>query len=181
MISGFVSLMHCGNQGTLGSVCSSIQSAAATTGNRAQLQQQATEQVIEQVCCLHHHSLYNMQHLLLLLHAKCKALLRLICTKLSMAAIVLCKRTNTIRCKGCSCICWLADSAPTGTVQLNRSLPWRQPTNERRKAEQVRPIFWANRPKSYINRTSDWDKYPQGRSASAADVHTLHVLASCFL
>ena len=48
-------------------------------------------------------------------------------------------------------------------VQLNRSLPWRQPTNERRKAEQVRPIFWANRPKSYINTTSDWDKYPQGR------------------
>jgi len=53
-----------------------------------------------------------------------------------------------------------------GVVQLNRSLPWRQPTNERRKAEQVRPIFWANRPKSYINRTSDWDKYPQGRYAA---------------
>ena len=52
-------------------------------------------------------------------------------------------------------------------VQLNRSLPWRQPTNERRKAEQVRPIFWANRPKSYINRTSDWDKYPQGRCATS--------------
>lgn len=51
--------------------------------------------------------------------------------------------------------------------QLNRSLPWRQPTNERRKAEQVRPIFWANRPKSYINRTSDWDKYPQGRWGNA--------------
>ena len=48
-------------------------------------------------------------------------------------------------------------------LQMSRSLPWRQPTNERRKAEQVRPIFWANRPKSYINRTSDWDKYPQGR------------------
>ncbi len=56
-------------------------------------------------------------------------------------------------------------------VQLNRSLPWRQPTNERRKAEQVRPIFWANRPKSYINRTSDWDKYPQGRYALLHNFH----------
>ena len=59
------------------------------------------------------------------------------------------------------------------TVQLNRSLPWRQPTNERRKAEQVRPIFWANRPKSYINRTSDWDKYPQGRYV----ISNLHCIA----
>ena len=29
--------------------------------------------------------------------------------------------------------------------------------------EDVRPINWANRPKSYIKRTVDWDEYPNGR------------------
>ena len=72
-----------------------------------------------------------------------------------------------------SVYCWLTEILLAGTVQLNRSLPWRQPTNERRKAEQVRPIFWANRPKSYINRTSDWDKYPQGRYACGVVSHLL--------
>jgi methylenetetrahydrofolate reductase (NADPH) len=44
-----------------------------------------------------------------------------------------------------------------------RSLPWRPSTVENRRAEDVRPIFWANRPKSYLDRTSTWDEYPKGR------------------
>ncbi|RAL48196.1 hypothetical protein DM860_005620 [Cuscuta australis] len=46
---------------------------------------------------------------------------------------------------------------------ISRSLPWRRPTNVFRTKEDVRPIFWANRPKSYISRTIGWDEYPQGR------------------
>jgi len=29
--------------------------------------------------------------------------------------------------------------------------------------ESVRPIFWANRPQSYLSRTAHWDEYPNGR------------------
>jgi len=31
----------------------------------------------------------------------------------------------------------------------------------------VRPIFWANRPKSYLYRTSTWDEFPNGRWGDA--------------
>ncbi|KAK8684905.1 hypothetical protein V6N13_040919 [Hibiscus sabdariffa] len=47
--------------------------------------------------------------------------------------------------------------------KISRSLPWRRPANVFRVKEDVRPIFWANRPKSYISRTTGWDQYPQGR------------------
>ncbi|CAA0818437.1 Methylenetetrahydrofolate reductase 2 [Striga hermonthica] len=47
--------------------------------------------------------------------------------------------------------------------KISRSLPWRRPANVFRVKEDVRPIFWANRPKSYISRTVGWDQYPQGR------------------
>ncbi|XP_010251464.1 PREDICTED: methylenetetrahydrofolate reductase 2-like [Nelumbo nucifera] len=47
--------------------------------------------------------------------------------------------------------------------KISRSLPWRRPTNIHRVKEDVRPIFWANRPKSYISRTIGWEQYPQGR------------------
>ncbi|GFP87169.1 probable methylenetetrahydrofolate reductase [Phtheirospermum japonicum] len=47
--------------------------------------------------------------------------------------------------------------------KISRSLPWRRPANVFRVKENVRPIFWANRPKSYISRTLGWDQYPQGR------------------
>ncbi|XP_050236712.1 methylenetetrahydrofolate reductase (NADH) 2-like [Mercurialis annua] len=47
--------------------------------------------------------------------------------------------------------------------KITRSLPWRPPTNVFRVKEGVRPIFWANRPKSYISRTVGWEQYPQGR------------------
>lgn len=32
-----------------------------------------------------------------------------------------------------------------------------------RRTEQIRPIFWANRQKSYLSRTENWDEFPNGR------------------
>jgi len=46
-------------------------------------------------------------------------------------------------------------------AEIRRQLPW-NPTPARTK-EDVRPIFWAHRPKSYIHRTASWDDYPNGR------------------
>ncbi|PIA59757.1 hypothetical protein AQUCO_00400570v1 [Aquilegia coerulea] len=48
-------------------------------------------------------------------------------------------------------------------AKISRPLPWRRPTNIYRVKEDVRPIFWANRPKSYLTRTIGWDQYPHGR------------------
>ena len=45
----------------------------------------------------------------------------------------------------------------------SRPLPWRCSANKKRISEDVRPIFWASRPKSYMYRTSDWDEFPNGR------------------
>jgi methylenetetrahydrofolate reductase (NADPH) len=45
----------------------------------------------------------------------------------------------------------------------DRQLPWRPSTYPTRRAEDVRPIFWSNRPKSYLARTMDWDEFPNGR------------------
>jgi methylenetetrahydrofolate reductase (NADPH) len=43
---------------------------------------------------------------------------------------------------------------------VRRPLPWRAaPTRK----EDVRPIFWSNRPKSYMQRTASWDEFPNGR------------------
>ncbi|KAK4707826.1 hypothetical protein R3W88_028751 [Solanum pinnatisectum] len=51
--------------------------------------------------------------------------------------------------------------------KISRPLPWRRPANVFRVKEDVRPIFWANRPKSYISRTTGWDEYPHGRWSNA--------------
>lgn len=50
------------------------------------------------------------------------------------------------------------------TTKLAASLPW-QPSqlSKRHSAETVRPIFWANRPTSYQDRTAFWDEFPNGR------------------
>lgn len=48
-----------------------------------------------------------------------------------------------------------------------RALPWRPATTEKRRGEEVRPIFWANRPCSYLGRTATWDDYPNGRWGDA--------------
>lgn len=50
-----------------------------------------------------------------------------------------------------------AEGTPT------RPLPWRQSLGLNRREEDVRPIFWKNRNKSYIARTQDWDEFPNGR------------------
>ncbi len=44
-----------------------------------------------------------------------------------------------------------------------KPLPWERPASVRRSHEDVRPIFWANRPKSYLARTMGWDEFPNGR------------------
>jgi len=50
------------------------------------------------------------------------------------------------------------------TSKLNGRLPWKQSLVTLRSAkEDVRPIFWANRPRSYLERTIHWDEFPNGR------------------
>ena len=44
-----------------------------------------------------------------------------------------------------------------------RQLPWASCASQKRKEEGVRPIFWANRPQSYVARTQSWDEFPNGR------------------
>ena len=45
-----------------------------------------------------------------------------------------------------------------------KELPWRQSTSGGRKtSEDVRPIYWSNRPVSYLTRTEIWDDFPNGR------------------
>ncbi|CAN8061916.1 unnamed protein product [Agarophyton chilense] len=62
-----------------------------------------------------------------------------------------------------------------------RSLPWRPATVDKRRNENVRPIYWANRPKSYLDRTSTWDDFPNGRwgdnqSPAYGDLSDYHLL-----
>lgn len=55
------------------------------------------------------------------------------------------------------------DLTPSSTRPLKHGLPWRQSLALGRREEDVRPIFWKNRNKSYVARTSDWDEFPNGR------------------
>lgn len=48
--------------------------------------------------------------------------------------------------------------------ELKNPLPWFTP---RKGEEQVRPIYWANRPKTYVARTEEWDAFPNGRWGDA--------------
>jgi len=48
------------------------------------------------------------------------------------------------------------------------ALPWKQSLVSRRAEEDVRPIFWANRPQSYLDRTVNWDDFPNGRWGNSA-------------
>lgn len=47
-----------------------------------------------------------------------------------------------------------------------RAMPWKQSAAAQRLQEQIRPIFWSNRPRSYIARTVLWDEFPNGRWGS---------------
>ena len=53
--------------------------------------------------------------------------------------------------------------------RIHRPFPWKLVSNcpKRRLCEDVRPIFWSLRPKSYIHRTQDWDEFPNGRWGSS--------------
>merc|ERR1719281_2065253 len=50
----------------------------------------------------------------------------------------------------------------------SRENPWKQSADTKRKGEDVRPIFWANRPGSYMRRTATWDDFPNGRFGDRA-------------
>jgi methylenetetrahydrofolate reductase (NADPH) len=52
---------------------------------------------------------------------------------------------------------------PSDQRPLKQALPWRQSLGLGRRDEDVRPIFWKNRNKSYVARTQDWDEFPNGR------------------
>ncbi|KAF7863183.1 hypothetical protein EAF04_007266 [Stromatinia cepivora] len=52
---------------------------------------------------------------------------------------------------------------PSTQRPLKHALPWRQSLGLGRREEDVRPIFWKNRNKSYVARTQDWDEFPNGR------------------
>jgi methylenetetrahydrofolate reductase (NADPH) len=56
----------------------------------------------------------------------------------------------------------LRPPSPHGLAS-RRQFPWRPSAMESRVKEDVRPINWANRPKSYVMRTDDWDEFPNGR------------------
>lgn len=62
-----------------------------------------------------------------------------------------------------------------------RSLPWSRSVFQKRGSqEEIRPVYWANRPKSYLLRTDEWDDFPNGHwgdSASPAfgDLNDYHL------
>lgn len=55
------------------------------------------------------------------------------------------------------------ESTSTSTMADPRQLPWKKPPTDKRVKEDVRPIFWANRHKTYLARTLEWDDFPNGR------------------
>lgn len=55
------------------------------------------------------------------------------------------------------------DWMPSPNRPLKQALPWKQSLGLGRREEDVRPIFWRNRNKSYVLRTQDWDEFPNGR------------------
>jgi len=46
---------------------------------------------------------------------------------------------------------------------ITNPLPWKMSLLGKRRGESIRPIFWANRAKSYLSRTETWDEFPNGR------------------
>lgn len=55
------------------------------------------------------------------------------------------------------------DVLPDVGSPLEKPLPWRQSLGLKRRDENVRPIFWRNRQRAYVERTQDWDEFPNGR------------------
>ena len=48
-------------------------------------------------------------------------------------------------------------------TQVPKPLPWWPTANHKRCTEDVRPIYWSSRQRSYICRTQMWDEFPNGR------------------
>jgi methylenetetrahydrofolate reductase (NADPH) len=70
----------------------------------------------------------------------------------------------------------------TANKVYRRELPWRPSTLAKRSTESVRPIYWSNRPKSYLQRTASWDEFPNGRwgnseSPAFGDLSDSHFVA----
>jgi methylenetetrahydrofolate reductase (NADPH) len=59
------------------------------------------------------------------------------------------------------------DLMPDMESPLEKPLPWRPSLGLNRREENVRPIFWRNRNRSYVARTQDWDEFPNGRWGDA--------------
>lgn len=59
------------------------------------------------------------------------------------------------------------DLLPDVESPLEKPLPWRPSLALNRRDENVRPIFWRNRNRSYVARTQDWDEFPNGRWGDA--------------
>lgn len=55
------------------------------------------------------------------------------------------------------------DIMPDMESPVMKPLPWRPSLGLNRREENVRPIFWRNRNRSYVARTQDWDEFPNGR------------------
>ncbi|KAL8999913.1 MAG: hypothetical protein Q9169_001319 [Polycauliona sp. 2 TL-2023] len=55
------------------------------------------------------------------------------------------------------------DLVSQGGTPTKKALPWRQSLGLSRREEDVRPVFWKNRHKSYVARTQEWDEFPNGR------------------
>lgn len=48
-------------------------------------------------------------------------------------------------------------------LNTRKELPFQKGTSQQRIDEDVRPIFWANKPTSYFEHTQTWDEFPNGR------------------
>jgi methylenetetrahydrofolate reductase (NADPH) len=57
----------------------------------------------------------------------------------------------------------LNGSGYASLAATRRQYPWRASTDLKRAGEDVRPIHWANCPRSYVTRTRVWDEFPNGR------------------
>mmetsp|Transcript_18619 Transcript_18619/g.45775 ORF Transcript_18619/g.45775 Transcript_18619/m.45775 type:complete len:601 (+) Transcript_18619:143-1945(+) len=62
-----------------------------------------------------------------------------------------------------ACIDILTNLNMLQSAPSRRALPWRARLAAGKTPEDVRPIYWANRPRSYMARTLHWDELPNGR------------------
>ena len=53
----------------------------------------------------------------------------------------------------------------------SKPLPFKTNADPKRSQEEVRPIFWSKRSKTYIYRTRHWDEFPNGRWGNSGTFH----------